>query len=133
MAIGFPGTQIPAEKTHFFLWFIHLFNIQKKNPDPKKKTNWLSFGITKYIFLMNLERTADVTFFQNYLYTCNNVGTCRCKSRPKIHVGNDYSSYLSANAVLDKSCLTSRISLVYDQQSYAVGTSINCIYLVGFT
>ena len=63
MAIGFPGTQITAEKTHFFLWFIHLFNIQKKNPDPKKKTNWLSFGITKYIFLMKLERTADVTFF----------------------------------------------------------------------
>jgi len=77
--LGSPEHKLP-QKTPISFYDLFICSIFKKNPDPKKKLNWLSFGITKYIYPMNLERTADVTFFQNYLYTCNNVGTCRCKS-----------------------------------------------------
>ena len=61
--LGSPEHKLPQKRPiSFYDLFICLI-FQKKNPDPKKKTNWLSFGITKNIFLMNLERTADVTFF----------------------------------------------------------------------
>lgn len=81
---------------------------------------------------MNLERTADVTFFRIIYTRATTLAPAAVKVVPKIHVGNDYSSYLSAKAMRDKSCLTSRTSLVYDHSLMLLVLRYNCFYLVGF-